>query len=309
MKKYTKIAIVASFLGLWMDSYFSTNLQIVLGFFMIFTFGILHGANDLLLVNEINIKKTTNSKIKILIYYVVVVLTGILLFYIVPQMALLLFIIVSAYHFGEQQWQKLEFHFQKWHVILFQSFYGFVILSLLFIFHTNEVQSIILGIAYISIPIAYFLIALQISGFFFIGLSAYLYWKSAAMRNKLFLEYFYLIVFTIIFKSSSLIWGFAIFFVLWHSIPSIIDQIKYLNGSVSIKYFYIYCRSAGIYWLVSIVGIALIYFTLKEEQIFNALFFSFLAAITFPHTVVISRMFRGKKSKKKHKRIKKPSHF
>jgi hypothetical protein len=43
---------------------------------------------------------------------------------------------------------------------------------------------------------------------------------------------FYLLLFTILFKSSSLIWGFAIYFVIWH-IPSIIDQIKFLNGSFS----------------------------------------------------------------------------
>jgi Brp/Blh family beta-carotene 15,15'-monooxygenase len=301
MKKYTNIAIVASFFGLWMDSYFSTNLQIISGFFLIFTFGILHGANDLLLVNKINVEKPSNSKFKILGYYVVVVLSGILLFYIAPQLALLLFIIVSAYHFGEQQWQNLQLHFPKWLVMLFQSFYGFVILFLLFIFHTNEVQGIILSIAAISIPLPYFLLVLQISGIVFIGLSAYFYWKLEKIRNKLFLEFFYLIVFTIIFKSSSLIWGFAIYFVLWHSIPSIIDQIKYLNGSFSMNYFIAYCRSAGIYWLVSIIGIALIYFTLKEEKLFNALFFSFLAAITFPHTVVITRMFKGKKKQIKNK--------
>lgn len=300
MKKYANIAIVASFFGLWMDSYFSRDLQIMSGFFLIFTFGILHGANDLLLISKINIEESSNSKIKILGYYVAVVLTGILFFYIIPQLALLLFIIVSAYHFGEQQWQKLEFHFQKWLVILFHSFYGFVILFLLFIFHTNEVQSIIFSIANISIPIPYFLLVLQISGILFIALSAYFYWKLEKIRNKILLEFFYLIVFTIIFKSSSLIWGFAIYFVLWHSIPSIIDQIKYLNGSFSIKYFITYCRSAGIYWLISIMGIALIYFTLKEEQLFNAMFFSFLAAITFPHTVVITRMFRGKKKQIKN---------
>jgi hypothetical protein len=50
--------------------------------------------------------------------------------------------------------------------------------------------------------------------------------------------------------------------------------------------------------LVSIIGIAVIYFTLKEDQLFNALFFSFLAAITFPHTVVITKMFQGKKEHK-----------
>lgn len=298
MKKYSNIAIVASFFGLWMDSYFSTKLQIISGFFLIFTFGILHGANDLLLIEKVNVKKTSNSKFTVLGYYVIVVLIGLILFYIIPQLALLLFIIVSAYHFGEQQWQNLQLHFPKWVAILFQFFYGFSILLLLFIFHTHEVQSIILSIADINIPLSYFLLLLQVSGIIFIGLCAYFYWKIAIVRNKLLMEFFYLIVFAIIFKSSSLIWGFAIYFVLWHSIPSIIDQIKFLNGSFSIKYFIGYCRSAGIYWLVSIIGIVLIYFTLKEDQLFNALFFSFLAAITFPHTVVINRMFQGKKKQK-----------
>lgn len=296
MKKYTNIAIVASFFGLWMDSYFSTKLQIISGFFLIFTFGILHGANDILLVKKINTEKPSNSKLKILAYYVIVVLTGLLLFYTIPQIALLLFIIVSAYHFGEQQWQKLEPHFPKWLIILFQSIYGSVILFLLFIFHTNEVQSIILSIADISIPIPYFLLLLQVSATIYIGLSAYFYWKLEKIRNKILLEFFYLLLFTIIFKSSSLIWGFAIYHVLWHSIPSTIDQIKFLNGSFSIKYFIEYCRSAGIYWLVSITAIALIFFTLQEEQIFIALFFSFLAAITFPHAVVITKMFHRKKN-------------
>jgi Brp/Blh family beta-carotene 15,15'-monooxygenase len=295
MKKYSNIAIVASFFGLWMDSYFSTKLQIISGFFLIFTFGILHGANDLLLIDKVNVKKTSNSKFKILGYYVIVVLIGLLLFYSIPQLALLLFIIVSAYHFGEQQWQNLQLHFPKWLVILFQFFYGFSILLLLFVFHTHEVKNIILSIADINIPLSYFLLLLQVSGSIFIGLCSYFYWKIAIVRSKLLMEFFYLIVFAIIFKSSSLIWGFSIYFVLWHSIPSIIDQIKFLNGSFSIKYFIGYCRSAGIYWFVSILGIVLIYFTLKEDQLFNALFFSFLAAITFPHTVVINRMFQGKK--------------
>lgn len=295
MTKYSNISIVVSFFCLWLDSFFSTQIQIILGFSLIFSFGILHGANDLLLISKINTEKPANSKLKILAYYVIVVLTGLLLFYTIPQLALLLFILVSAYHFGEQQWQKLEFHFPKWLVILFQIFYGSVILFLLFIFHTNEVQGIIFSIANISIPIPYFLLLLKVSGTIFIGLSAYFYWKLKKTRNKILLEFFYLLVFTIIFKSSSLIWGFAIYFVLWHSIPSIIDQVKFLNRSFSMTYFIAYCRSAGIYWVVSIIGITLIYFTLKEEKLFNALFFSFLAAITFPHTVVITRMFRGKK--------------
>ena len=298
MKNYSNIVIVASFFGLWMDSFLSTKIQIMLGFFLIFTFGILHGANDLLLIKNIKATKQSNSWFKILGYYVVVVLIGALLFYTIPQLALLLFILISAYHFGEQQWQDLLDAFPKWFQMVFQFLYGFIILQLLFVFHSSEVQSIILKIANIKIPSLYFDLLLQISSAAFIGLSAYLYWKSEKIRKKLLLEFFYLVLFAILFKSSSLIWGFAIYFVLWHSIPSIIDQIKFLNGSFSIKYFITYCKTAGIYWLLSIVGITLIYYMCKEEQLFNALFFSFLAAITFPHAIVITNMFGTKQTKK-----------
>ncbi|EIA08355.1 Brp/Blh family beta-carotene 15,15'-dioxygenase [Flavobacterium frigoris] len=295
MKNYSNIAIVVSFFGLWMDSYFSTKLQVLSGFLFIFTFGILHGANDLLLIKTINPKKQSNSSLKILGSYLLVVLMGILLFYTIPALALLLFIIVSAYHFGEQQWQNLQNDFAKWILALFQLAYGFFILSLLFTFHPDEVQSIILNITRISILSSYFSMLLTISGIAFIGLSIYFYWKLEKIRKKLLNELFYLALFTIIFKSSSLIWGFAIYFVLWHSIPSIIDQIKFLNGNYSFKHFIAYCRAAGIYWLISILGMALLYFTFKEQQLFHALFFSFLAAITFPHALVITKMFRGEK--------------
>lgn len=295
MRNYSNIAIISSFFGLWMDSFLTEELQIILGFLLIFTFGILHGANDLLLIENIKTTQQSNAGLKVLGYYVVMVLTGILLFYTIPQVAFLLFIIVSAYHFGEQQWQNIQLDFPKWLLALFQFFYGFVILLLLFNFHSDEVQNVILNIANISIPIAYFSVMLQASSVTFIGLSAYLFWKSEKIGNKLILEFFYLILFAILFKSSSLIWGFAIYFILWHSIPSIIDQIKFLNGSFSMKYFIEYCRAAAVYWFISILGIVFIYYLCRGERLFNALFFSFLAAITFPHAVVITEMFRGKK--------------
>ncbi len=296
MKNYPNIAIVASFFGLWMDSFLPTTFQIILGFFLIFTFGILHGANDLLLIKNINSEKNNRSWITILGYYVAIVLMGVLLFYLIPQIALLLFIIVSSYHFGEQQWQNLDKTFPEWLLVVFQFLHGFVVLLSLFVFHTNQVQSIISKIANLTVPLPYFLGLLQISVVLFLSLCGYAYWKTEKIRSKLLLECFYLILFAILFKSSSLIWGFAIYFVIWHSIPSIIDQIKFLNGSFSIPYFITYCKNAGIYWLFSIIGISLIYYICKEEeQLFNALFFSFLAAITFPHAVVITSMFQGNK--------------
>ncbi|WP_310555632.1 Brp/Blh family beta-carotene 15,15'-dioxygenase, partial [Flavobacterium sp.] len=109
------------------------------------------------------------------------------------------------------------------------------------------------------------------------------------------LEVFYLLVFTIIFLSSSLIWGFAIYFIIWHSIPSMIDQIKYLYIDVTFSNFKLYFKSAFFYWIASLFGIAILYYIFKDEKIFNALFFSFLAAITFPHVLVILKMFGSSK--------------
>jgi Brp/Blh family beta-carotene 15,15'-monooxygenase len=115
------------------------------------------------------------------------------------------------------------------------------------------------------------------------------------LREKILKELFYLIVFTIIFRTSSLIWGFSIYFVIWHSIPSILEQMKFLYGKFSFQNFKSYCKSALIYWLISIMGITLLYYIFKEKQIFNAIFFSFLAAITFPHAFIITKMFSNKK--------------
>jgi hypothetical protein len=51
-----------------------------------------------------------------------------------------------------------------------------------------------------------------------------------------------------------------------------------------------YFKAAFLYWFVSLTGIALLYFLFRKEALFMALFFSFLAAITFPHVLVIMKM-------------------
>jgi Brp/Blh family beta-carotene 15,15'-monooxygenase len=122
-------------------------------------------------------------------------------------------------------------------------------------------------------------------------MSVYFYIRNEDFKKFFFTELFYLLVFTIIFKVSSLIWGFALYFILWHSIPSIIDQIKFLYGNVSFTTFKLYFRSAFVYWIASLAGIAMLYIIFKDQKIFNALFFSFLASITFPHVFVIQKMF------------------
>ena len=146
MVKYQNFAILASFFGLWVNSYLSTQAEIWLGFILIFTFGILHGANDLELIKNVNSKDKTVSKFKILLYYISIVVAGAVLFYIIPWLALTLFILVSGFHFGEQQWNEKLKTESEWIKLVFQVLYGLLILFLIFTFHTLEVQKIIFTI-------------------------------------------------------------------------------------------------------------------------------------------------------------------
>jgi Brp/Blh family beta-carotene 15,15'-monooxygenase len=289
--KYSNFAILTSFFGLWLDSLLSNNAQIVVGFILILTFGILHGANDLLLIKEIDYNKKQLSLQKTLAYYLIVVATGSLLFWIIPWFALLLFIIVSGYHFGEQQWENLE---KSTLFKLFEFTYGLFILMLLFLFHIKEVQEVIQNITSLVVPENYFTIGIIVNTILLIALGIYFSRQIIEFKDRWILETFYLLVFAVIFRVSSLIWGFAIYFIIWHSIPSIINQVNYLNGEFNRKNFIQYLKSAFIYWIISLIGIATLYLLFKDIKIFNALFFSFLAAITFPHVLVIFILFKKK---------------
>ena len=299
MSKITNFSIVASFLGLWINSFFGESVQIFIGFVLIFSFGILHGANDLLLIDKTQSKISTNSFYKILLYYVLVVGSGVLLFYFLPALALLLFILVSGYHFGEQHWQSDFVDNHKKLTLLFQLSYGLLILSMLFIFHVAEVQKIISEISRTAIPSESIVIFFYISLGSFLLISLFKYFKTEEFKKRIVQELLFLFVFAIIFKTSSLIWGFAIYFILWHSIPSMFDQITFLYGSVSFENFKKYFKSAFFYWIVSLIGILILFLIFREDYFFNALFFSFLAAITFPHVWVIINMFKTKKTELK----------
>ena len=66
MQKLQKISVLTSFLGLWLTSFLTVRNQEIVGFVLIFTFGILHGANDLVLISQLKSGKKSKF-IKILL--------------------------------------------------------------------------------------------------------------------------------------------------------------------------------------------------------------------------------------------------
>ena len=294
MFKIHKISILSSFIGLWLTSYLNKEAQFFVGFLLILSFGILHGANDLVLINQLNIENKPKSFVKLLISYLIIVFSAVVLFVFIPTLAMVLFIIISAYHFGEQHWQKLKEQQSELITVIFQLNYGLFILFLLFIFHSKEVIEIVYNITTLRVGSLFITIVFFASSILLASLLLYISNKNSEFKKNIPEQLIYLVVFAVIFKVGSLIWAFTIYFILWHSIPSLNDQIKFLYGNYSFKNFTTYFKSAFLYWIVSLLGIGLLYYFFRDQRLFEALFFSFLAAITFPHAWVILKMFKNK---------------
>lgn len=296
MEKINNASIVLSFLALWLTSFISGELEIIIGFILIFSFGILHGSNDLLLIESLKSKNTNYSFYKTLGAYLAVVLAAVSVFYFIPMLALILFIIFSAYHFGEQHWEHQNLGFSKIAEISFYLLYGNFVLLFLFIFNQQEVIDVVASISGTYLKreiITHSFIANSIV----LGIVMLVFaFKSKSFRKNSVKELFFLLIFGVLFKISTLIWGFTIYFIFWHSIPSLYEQVNFIYGDYSKKSIFNYFKNAFVYWIISLVGIAGVYLIFKDEKIFYALFFSFIAAVTFPHSIVISQMFKNKKT-------------
>ncbi|BDB57472.1 Brp/Blh family beta-carotene 15,15'-dioxygenase [Flavobacterium ammonificans] len=293
MSNTLKLSVITSFAGLWLTSYLSNKYQIILGFFLILSFGVLHGANDLVLIDQLKSNKKLDF-VKIIGIYVSIVGISVLLFTNIPIVALLLFILVSSYHFGEQHWNEIIKTNKSFITPIFQFNYGLLILVILFYFNSKEVIEIIFEITKYTLSTEFIETALLITLSLFVVLSIRLYQISTEFKNNLIEQLFYLVVLAIVFKASSLIWGFTIYFIFWHSIPSLNDQLIFLYGSSTWADFKKYFKTAFIYWFISLVGVFGLYYIAKDMVVFDALFFAFLASITFPHFIVILNMYQKK---------------
>ena len=297
MKKIRDISIIASFAALWITSLFSGDFETLAGFILIFSFGILHGSNDILLVDAISETKNRPSFSKVLLIYVLTIGLAVITFYYLPILALILFILFSAFHFGEQHWEYQLVGMPDKISFLFYLVYGLLILTLLFVLNPNEVIEVIYAIS------NFYLTPEQLSYAFFLNLGLFsifcikLILHSRNYSKIILKEILLLLILVIIFKVSTLIWAFAIYFIFWHSIPSLYQQVSFIYGKFTPSKFLKYCKNAFPYWSISLIGISFVYFLLKDSTIFYAIFFSFIAAVTFPHALVINKMFQNKKTR------------
>lgn len=282
--------MVATFFGLWLSVYLPLELELLLSFLLIGTFGILHGANDIgVLTTYFQKRGAKIAKTGMTLLYIVMIASICIVFYFFPTIALVLFILFSSYHFGEQHWNASLTGNLKGKP-LFYILYGGLILFMLFYAHRVQVVQIVSDITGQDVPT-------WVIGQLFLGVGIvtslyFLYFAFAGLNSyTILLELFLLGVFYVVFNTASLLLAFCIYFVIWHSIPSLLDQMKFLYGDVSWKSFYRYFKSSFVYWLASLVGTFVLYLLLRNAEEFMVPgLICFLASITVPHVLVMTKI-------------------
>ena len=280
------ITLICTVLGMFLPSAFLWVLAAI----NVLTIGIIHGANDLFILSKASKTAKKRQFGYLFVSYVFFVLIMVLALQSVPQWAILLFVLVSAYHFGEQQWHTSQI-INSIKIYLLYAAYGIFLFALLFYTHIDQTIAIINQLTTLTLHVKVFQLLLLVSSSLSIFLLVLNYNQ---LKRQLPYQFFAFLAIALLFTQTSLLWSFSVYFVLWHSLPSLKEQSEELFPD-SPKPIISYVRLALPYWILAMIGFAFALLYYKENtNTLLAVFFSFLAAITIPHVFVIFRMHQKK---------------
>ena len=264
--------------------------QDIVGFLLILSIGVIHGANDLLIIKKYTRKDSLKSQINYFLYYLGLVFLGFLFFYVFPSIALLSFVLVSIYHFGEQHWESNSFNtnLYKGKKIFPIILHGLTFFLVIFINNIDVVNDVLASFnsIFLDYSVLETLLIILFSIYMLMLLSFELF------RRYFIGEFLFFLLLYFLTMNSSLIYGFSVYFIFFHSILSIKDQVNYIYEDDKSKYIKKYLINALPYFLLALFFLVGFYFFIDIESInILPIIFTFLAAITFPHVIVIEKMY------------------
>lgn len=286
--KFIDYRLIGTFICFFFSRFFPETTVHFTAALGVLTVGILHGSNDLSLIKKLGFLQSKGHRF---LFYIAFVLLCVIFLYRTPAFSLFVFILISAYHFGEQQWGN-TISLPRIHMYLFYFLYGLFLFTFLFYVHSMEVSVIINQISQIPIESVPNFKVFALSSF--LVLLVYTLLLVRIIKRSLIHIFLETSILIFLFWSTDLLTGFAVYFVFWHSWPSMLDQIQTLYGSK--RFVFKYLSDAWPYWLLSILGLTLMNFYIEDLSLDPlSLFFAFLASITFPHVLVIfalNRLFK-----------------
>lgn len=256
--------------------------------------GIPHGAADHLIFRSRYPGRLTG--LRFLLFYVLLIIIYAALWVWLPWLALLLFLGASVFHFGQSYYDpQPRLHGSRpWMLRLCWG--AFVLLFPIF-YHYGEARPIVESIVgrEMELPPGWSL-ALP---FILIAVNAYLVLTgrdrggrlSPALRRQL-LD---LLLLSLLYCTTPLLQGFAVYFLLWHSVPALVEQWRYLSRHRLSGGFRDYVWQLVPLSLGAFVTLGLAYWWFSHRSglvIDPGMFFILVSLITLPHAFLVDRVYR-----------------
>lgn len=254
---------------------------------ILITVGIPHGALDHLLLTP---KIDKRGLVKFIFKYVLIILCYLIIWIFLPLFALLAFIIMSAYHFGQSHFINYKI---KTHKSLVYLALGTFYLSVIFwgdFAYTANILNNIINITQFQ-PYGFFIIGVMgISALVLVGVN---------LPTRLFYYLAEMIVLGSVLYFLPLPLGFIIYFGFWHALPSMSEEYlslkKYL-GHNKVKSFVMKMIP---FTAISIVGIGLVllfFHTSMPQDELILLFFILISLISAPHIWFMDKFLVARKT-------------
>lgn len=249
--------------------------------------GIPHGAIDhLLLSPEINKKKL----IKFIFKYLLIIALYLIVWLIIPTWALLAFILMSAYHFGQSHF--IKFKLKKLERLTYLSLGLFFLSTILWgdFEYTTSILSNIIDLSYLKkYGLPFILLTFSFSSILIIiNLQKSSIWL---LLESIFLG--------IMLFHLPLLLGFIIYFGFWHSLPSMKEEFealeKYLKDD-KVKGFIMKLLPFTLISLAGISLILLIFSKMMNSNQLTLLFFVLVSLISAPHIWYMNLFLDSRKS-------------
>lgn len=248
--------------------------------------GIPHGGIDHLIHNpEIQPK----GLIHFIIRYLLLMSAYGLLWWLLPVAALIAFLGMSAYHFGQSHFLE-QGQLQPKEGLLYL-LKGSFFLSVILFGDWEMTQEILSPILTVSIPETYRLLSMGL----LMACSLLAHgWKNRSLTLGDAMDY--LVLVPILYFSPLLI-SFAVYFGFWHSLPSMLAEYKYLSQLPSFNSPLKFGKQLLPFSGISLIGITAILFVglefLDSSQLY-LLFFVMISLISLPHILYMDTFLKEK---------------
>ena len=294
-----QLLILIGFLLAGLHAWFpmTTNHQLVVLFVTLFTLGIPHGALDFYIDKKINQTTGIKHKYLFLLKYLLNMVAYALVWYFLPTIAIVIFIGLTAFHFGEIDWlgksytgiHKLMYSFLGLSWILFLLSKNIhTAIDVFVLLGQSEMQAAeYIGIATIVYPISQAALVIMHIVLFFT--SRYFF----SDNKQFFFAVMQIGCLTILNMLLPLWLCFSFYFGLWHSILSF-DKIRQEFGMENnVKGWGALFSKAAPYAMAAWTGIVLfVYWSLESWSIKESLplLFIGIAVLALPHLQVFTKM-------------------